>query len=281
MECNGSRAICSICYEDLKPVVEDLQAVSVCGHVFHEICLQQWFEYCPSNRKQTCPVCKQSCSANKACRLYFQSTEEVTDATATQRLTDSSKDPEKLRREVLRLEGKVSGLNSTLDRQTNDLKELNDELFHYKELVKKEVALKDDAIKQKTAMQQQFHLKSQEFEKSRLECLKLHERNMVLAKELAALKLVSNLELGEDEALKLASLGNESNTKETIDILRKSLVIRNKSYKELMVKCNVLGRGEARNSIKLEKAQEKISKLKVSRLLIEGDDYLVGELSLM
>lgn len=39
---------------------------------------------------------------------------------------------------------------------------------------------------------------------------------------------VSDLELGEDEVVKLASLGNESNTRETIDILRKSLVIRNK-----------------------------------------------------
>lgn len=37
MESTGNRAICSICYEELKPIVEDIQAVSVCGHVFHEI----------------------------------------------------------------------------------------------------------------------------------------------------------------------------------------------------------------------------------------------------
>ena len=36
-----------------------------------------------------------------------------------------------------------------------------------------------------------------------------------------------------------------------------------RSYKELMAKCNVLGRGEARYSKKLEKAKEKITKLKV------------------
>ena len=31
------KTICSICYEDLKPLVEDLQAISICGHVFHEL----------------------------------------------------------------------------------------------------------------------------------------------------------------------------------------------------------------------------------------------------
>ena len=30
------KTICSICFEDLKPLAQDLQAISVCGHVFHE-----------------------------------------------------------------------------------------------------------------------------------------------------------------------------------------------------------------------------------------------------
>lgn len=29
--------ICSICYEDLKPVIENHQAIPVCGQVFHEV----------------------------------------------------------------------------------------------------------------------------------------------------------------------------------------------------------------------------------------------------
>lgn len=37
-----------------------------------------------------------------------------------------------------------------------------------------------------------------------------------------------------------------------------------RSYKELMTKCNTLGRGEARSLSKLEKAIERIDKLKVS-----------------
>lgn len=36
------------------------------------------------------------------------------------------------------------------------------------------------------------------------------------------------MNLGEEEVLKLASLGNQANSKETIDVLKKSLVIRNK-----------------------------------------------------
>lgn len=90
--------------------------------------------------------------------------------------------------------------------------------------------------------------------------MRLQERSIALAKELAALKLyvehfkaeancfsicslfaypaqyvnfllvfrVSDLDLDEEEVLKLASLGKETNNKETIDVLKKSLVIRNK-----------------------------------------------------
>lgn len=36
------------------------------------------------------------------------------------------------------------------------------------------------------------------------------------------------MNLGEEEVLKLASLGNVANSKETVDVLKKSLVIRNK-----------------------------------------------------
>lgn len=36
-----SKTICSICYEDLKPIIEDLQSISICGHVFHEL----WYSH--------------------------------------------------------------------------------------------------------------------------------------------------------------------------------------------------------------------------------------------
>ncbi|KAI4303386.1 hypothetical protein MLD38_039026 [Melastoma candidum] len=262
---SAAKTICSICFDDLRPVVEDLLAIPVCGHVFHTHCLQQWFEYCPKTKKHSCPVCKQTCAANKVCRLYFQSFGDGTDASPRGLVVRGrdEDDPTMLKKEVHRLEAKVGGLTSVVDQQGKDLKVLNSELQFLREQVKKETSLKEDAFKQKMTIQQLLHMKSQELDKTALECLSLQERNMALAKELAALKLVADLDLEEDEILKLSCLGNESNSKDTIDVLRKSLVIRNKSYKELMAKCNTLGRGEARSSKKLDKMQEKISKLKL------------------
>ncbi|XP_049351180.1 uncharacterized protein LOC125815685 isoform X3 [Solanum verrucosum] len=258
-----AKTICSICYEDLKPVVEDLQSISLCGHVFHELCLQQWFEYCTNGKKKNCPVCKQTCTEKNTHRLFFQSVGDPNDPSLSQQPHDFEGGPPcELQNEVKRLEGKVLKLASTLEQQQKDIKEVNAELFSCKEQLKVEVALKNEAKKQKTASQQLLHVKSQELDQSTLECRRLQERSMALAKELAALKLVCDVNLGEEEVLKLASLGNEANSKETIDVLKKSLVIRNKSYKELMTKCNTLGRGEARSLSKLEKAIEKIDKLK-------------------
>lgn len=56
----------------------------------------------------------------------------------------------------------------------------------------------------------------------------------MLATELAALKLVTNLNFGEEEMVKLAFIGYGANHANTIDVLKSSLVICNKSYKELM-----------------------------------------------
>jgi TRAF-interacting protein len=196
-------------------------------------------------------------------RLYFQSIGDLNDQNLSQKPAQScGESPEALRIEVKRLENKVSGLNSAVERQQKDLEQVNEELCICKEQLKKETSLKIDALKQKTTIQLLLNLRAGELDRSSSECVRLQERNMALAKELAALKLVSDLNLEEDEILKFASLGKEGNTKETIDVLRKSLVIRNKSYKELMAKCNSLGRGEARSTGKLDKAEEKIKKLK-------------------
>ncbi|KAJ4843882.1 hypothetical protein Tsubulata_024360 [Turnera subulata] len=258
-----AKTICSICFEDLKPILEDLQSISICGHVFHELCLQQWFEYCPSTKKQSCPVCKQSCSRSSACRLYFQSVGDPNDAASvTQKARDGDEDPEWLRCEVERLESKLSGVGSVLERQAKEIKQLNDQLDSCNSQLEKEAALRNDTQKQKLAIHQLLVSKSEENDALKLERSRLQDRNMALAKELAALKLASDLNLEEDEVLKLASFGNEGNNRDTIEVLRRSLVIRNKSYKELMVKCNEFGRGEARSSKKLEKAKEKINKLK-------------------
>ncbi|XP_050873505.1 uncharacterized protein LOC127075999 [Lathyrus oleraceus] len=272
--------ICSICYESLNPITEDLQSVTICGHVFHELCLQQWFEYCATSKKHTCPVCKQGCKVKDACRLYFQSVGDANEGVLTQKQRGVEEDAGVLRKEVKRLEGKVSGLNTVLENQTKELDELKDELSTCKEQRRIEIASKNEALRQNASIQYQFREKSTELEKSNLERFRLQERNMALAKELAALKLVSDLDLGEDEVLKLATLGNGANSKETVDTLKRSLVLRNRSYKELMAKCNLLGRGEARCSKKLEKSKEKINKMKArlqeleTALELKENEYL-------
>ncbi|KAJ8650333.1 hypothetical protein MRB53_003356 [Persea americana] len=217
------KSICSICYEDLNPILEDLQAISICGHVFHELCLQQWLEYCPAGKKSSCPA---------------------------------------LRQEVKKLEMKFSGLNSAFEDQQQRLKELSSELALSKELAKKEEKLKENALIETVRCRQLLQMKTEELNRSSAECSRLQERSMNLAKELAALKLVSDVNLEEEEVLTLASVGGGSDMKQTIDILKKSLILRNKSYKELMTQCNLLGRGETRSLKKLEKADEKIKKLK-------------------
>ncbi|XP_075521214.1 uncharacterized protein LOC142554426 [Primulina tabacum] len=258
-----AKTICSICYEDLKPIAEDLQSISVCGHVFHELCLQQWFEYCPKGKKRNCPVCKQTCTNANVWRLYFQSIGDTNDSSLSQKPHDFKENPKELRNKVTRLEGKALALESTLEQQQKEIKEVKNQLFACEEQLKVAVTQKTEALTQKATIQQLLRVKSEELDKSTLESMRAQERNMALAKELAALKLAADLNLDEEEVTKLASLGNGSGSKETVDVLRKSLIIRNKSYKELMVKCNVLGRGEARCLHKLEKANEKIMKLRL------------------
>ncbi|CAN1338440.1 hypothetical protein LINPERPRIM_LOCUS38053 [Linum perenne] len=256
-----AKTICSICYEDLKPIVEDIQAISICGHVLHELCLQQWFEYCSVKKKYSCPVCKQICQVSDVARLYFQSLGDPADSSVSQ-CKGKVADPEFLDGEIRRLEGKVSGLTSTLDSQGKEIKRLNGELYDCKEQLRAEVVSKNEVVQQKALVQKKLLSTSQELNALKTEHLKLQDRSVALAKELAALKLVSDLNLEEDEILKLASFGNEANSKHTIDILRKSLATRNKSYQELMAKCIQLGRGEARSTRKFEKAKDKITRLK-------------------
>ncbi|KAL7233149.1 hypothetical protein ACSBR1_016896 [Camellia fascicularis] len=267
MVCDSTIAkpICSICYEDLNPIIEDLQSISICGHVFHELwsvtsmltCLQQCIEYCSNAKKKRCPVCKQAFSEANVSRLYFQSVGNL-----YQKSINCEDNPGELRREIEKLEGEVLGLRSAIERYQKDVEELSKELCFSTEQARKEATLKNEALRQNASIQQLFHLKSEELDRSTLVCVRLQERNMALAKELAALKLSSDLNLDEEEVMKLASLGNKANKKETIDILKNTLVIRNKSCKELTAKCNVLGRGEARALCKLGKAKEKIKKLK-------------------
>ena len=90
--------------------------------------LQQWFEYCSNSKKCTCPVCKQSCTGSNVARLYFQSLGDQNESFLSQKVIECNEDPELLRGEVKRLEVKVTGLTSSLERQGKEIKQLNDEV---------------------------------------------------------------------------------------------------------------------------------------------------------
>ncbi|CAL5428374.1 unnamed protein product [Camellia sinensis] len=90
-----AKPICSICYEDLNPIIEDLQSISICGHVFHELCLQQCIEYCSNVKKKRCPVCKQAFSEANVSWLYFQSVGNL-----YQKLINCEDNPGELHREI-------------------------------------------------------------------------------------------------------------------------------------------------------------------------------------
>ncbi|XVE99191.1 hypothetical protein REPUB_Repub03eG0175800 [Reevesia pubescens] len=78
-----------------------------------------------------------------------------------------------------------------------------------KDQIKKEMMLKNEALREKAFIQQKLSSKSEELKKSNLECSRLEQRNMAPAKELAVLKLLPYLDLQQKEILKLASLGND------------------------------------------------------------------------
>uniref|UniRef100_B9GQD3 Uncharacterized protein n=1 Tax=Populus trichocarpa TaxID=3694 RepID=B9GQD3_POPTR len=186
----------TICYEDLKPIIEDLQSISICGHVYHEICLQAellgsgWrsplFSFCWGWGEE---------------------------------------DSELLRGEVERLEGIFLVLNTILERQVKEIKQLNEELYLCKDELKRQVKSMIDSMEQKASILHLIRLKSEELDALKLESIRLHDRNVALTKELVALKLVSDVNLEEDEVLKPASFGIEANNIDTVDIIRKSVVI--------------------------------------------------------
>lgn len=92
-----------------------------------------------------------------------------------------------------------------------------------------------------------------------------------MAKELAALKLSTDMNLQEEEILKLASLGNHGNLENAVDVLKRSLALRNKSYKDLMVQCNQLGRSESRAQQRIDKDRELIKKLRAKVLDLQKE----------
>uniref|UniRef100_A0A0D9X4F9 RING-type domain-containing protein n=1 Tax=Leersia perrieri TaxID=77586 RepID=A0A0D9X4F9_9ORYZ len=259
--------VCTICYEDLRPLSDQhLHCLPACGHVFHALCVQQWLEYCPGGKKKlTCPICKQPCgAAHPPTRLFFPSTGGCsTQASPSRQGGDSGADAEELAVEVARLENKAAALGRVVEEQRDGIQKLNAEVAMWREKTVTAEAMKESARREKECVQQLLNAKTEELSRKTSECGRLQEKSLALAKELAALKLSTDMNLQEEEILKLASLGNHGNPANAVDVLTRSLALRNKSYKELMIQCNVLGRSETRSQQKFEKAKELIKKLRV------------------
>uniref|UniRef100_I1QFP2 RING-type domain-containing protein n=1 Tax=Oryza glaberrima TaxID=4538 RepID=I1QFP2_ORYGL len=262
--------VCTICYEDLRPLSDQhLHCLPACGHVFHALCLEQWLEYCPGGKKKlTCPICKQPCgAAHPPTRLFFQSTGACPTQTASSspsrhEPTDGGADREELAAEVARLEQKAASLGRVLDEQRDGIQKLNAEVAMWREKAAEAEVMKESVRREKECVQHLLNAKTEELSRKTSECGRLQEKGLSLAKELAALKLSTDMNLQEEEILKLASLGNHGNAANAVDVLTRSLALRNKSYKELMIQCNVLGRSESRSQQRFEKAKELIKKLK-------------------
>uniref|UniRef100_A0A0E0EHW4 RING-type domain-containing protein n=1 Tax=Oryza meridionalis TaxID=40149 RepID=A0A0E0EHW4_9ORYZ len=247
--------VCTICYEDLRPLSDQhLHCLPACGHVFHALCVEQWLEYCPGGKKKlTCPICKQPCgAAHPPTRLFFQSTgacptQSASSSPSRQEPTDGGADREELAAEVARLEQKAASLGR---------------VAMWREKAGAAEVMKESVRREKECVQHLLNAKTEELSRKTSECGRLQEKCLALAKELAALKLSTDMNLQEEEILKLASLGNHGNAENAVDVLTRSLALRNKSYKELMIQCNVLGRSESRSQQRFEKAKELIKKLK-------------------
>ncbi|CAK9867939.1 unnamed protein product [Sphagnum jensenii] len=247
-----SGAICAICYEDARPTCEDLQSISVCGHVFHEICLQQWMEYCPRGRKPTCPICKQECSSRDVHRLFFQSvsadpTQQPQSPLQTSKSGPVTDDPlQDLSPAVQKLEGQLAVTKARLLAHQEQLKDLNSQVYCLFAICICEL----------------IYAQMQELHHCAVECNRLQQENLAMARDLVAHKLVTDTDLGEEDVVRLASAGGGSNKSSIIDTLTKSLILRNKSYKELMARCNELGLRESRAVRKSEKALEQLKRMK-------------------
>lgn len=61
-------------------------SIKVCGHVFHKVCLQNWYK-----KSVTCPVCraKTTKSINSLLRLHFDAASDLDSSQVTQKLEDA------------------------------------------------------------------------------------------------------------------------------------------------------------------------------------------------
>ncbi|KAI3975126.1 hypothetical protein MKX01_038454 [Papaver californicum] len=181
------KTICTICYEDLKPLTEYLQTITTCGHVFHQLCLQQWLRVLH---------CKEY-----DIRLFFQS---IGDAIHSQKLPEKGTQEDDVQNlswdEVKKLQRKLLGVTSSFEHQQRKLKDMSNKCKEKnKDIVFCKALLK---------------LRTEELVKSESRCSALQQG---YRRKLAAVKSALDINL-QDEEVNLASYGNVNNNKYRLPI---------------------------------------------------------------
>ena len=70
---------CSICLEALNFSLEEI-SVTICGHIFHRSCLEQWNRQSPSLRlSSSCPVCRKVINKRSTVKKLFPNVNEEQD----------------------------------------------------------------------------------------------------------------------------------------------------------------------------------------------------------
>ncbi|KAI3974034.1 hypothetical protein MKX01_026431 [Papaver californicum] len=166
----SSNTICTICYEDLKPLDEAIQAISICGHVFHELCLKKWLEYCIKKITiATCPVCKQKFTRENIGRLYFQSTG----------IRDHPNPKELLHSQTLWEEGTDEEdrrlLCVKVNKSQKQPEDITEQLRKCKEEARREMGLKNKALQEKELYQTLLEIRSQDLVQAESDCVMLQQ----------------------------------------------------------------------------------------------------------
>ncbi|GMH29373.1 hypothetical protein Nepgr_031216 [Nepenthes gracilis] len=142
-----TKTVCSICFECLKAKEGDLQVISLCGHVFHKLCLQQWFEYCTNGKKHLCLFCKQICLPKNVRWLYLQSIGDPGDPIlALFQNVDDENNQKELWRLVTKLETMTTDFKLVVDRHIKVENDRVKELLNCKEPLSKEALQNDTAL---------------------------------------------------------------------------------------------------------------------------------------
>lgn len=183
-----------------------------------------------------------------------------------------------------KLESQLAAAKTALQNRNEQLKELDSQVAANVHRAEKAEAANVVVRRELAQCRQGFTRVQEELKCFSNEREMLQEKNQAMAKDLAAHKLVGDTDLGEEDILRLANLGSGSNKNAIIETLTKSLILRNKSYKELMARCNELGMGESRALRKSEKTIEHLKKMKarvqeLEKLLEEKDNACLRRLN--